>query len=90
MQSVADRTRTALRRRRGIEALIVGGGVSLNSRLRTVLADLCEREGVKLLMAKPKFCGDNGAMIAGLAYYRRNVVGDDAMRVDATPSLEIG
>lgn len=90
VQSVADRTRTALRRRRGIEALIVGGGVSLNSRLRTVLADLCEREGVKLLMAKPKFCGDNGAMIAGLAYYRRNVVGDDAMRVDATPSLEIG
>ena len=87
VQAVADRTRTALKRR-NCKALIVGGGVSLNSRLRAVLADTCRRAGVRLLMAQPKFCGDNGAMIAALAYYRRNKTGDAAMRLDAAPSLD--
>ena len=86
VQAIADRTQTALRRRR-YNALILGGGVSLNSRVRQVLADVCRRAGVPLLMAKPKFCGDNGAMIAGLAFYRRNITGDDAMKIDAAPSL---
>ena len=89
VQAVADRTRTALRQGR-YRALVLGGGVSLNSRLRQVLGELCAAEKVELLMAKPKYCGDNGAMIAALAYYRRNLAGEDAMRVDAAPSLEIG
>ena len=41
-------------------------------------------------MAKPKYTGDNGAMIAGLAYYRRNLVGDAAMTIDVSPSLQVG
>lgn len=84
---VADRTAHALRRR-NYRALIVGGGVSLNSRLRTVLAQVAERAGVRLLMAKPKYCGDNGAMIAGLAYYRRNKTGAAAFALDVAPSLD--
>ncbi|MGN0854924.1 MAG: tRNA (adenosine(37)-N6)-threonylcarbamoyltransferase complex transferase subunit TsaD [Kiritimatiellia bacterium] len=90
VQAVADRTRTALVRQRGrYRALLLGGGVSLNSRLRTVLAGLCAAEKIPLLMAQPKYCGDNGAMIAGLAYYRRNHVGDDALRLDVAPALEV-
>ena len=88
VQAVADRTRAALRRTR-YSALVLGGGVSLNSRIRAVLADVCAEAGVPLLMAKPKYTGDNGAMIAGLAYYRRNHV-DDALALDANPSLEVG
>ena len=87
VQAVADRTRTALRRR-DYRAMIVGGGVSLNSRLREVLGETCRKARVPLLMAKPKFCGDNGAMIAALAYYRRNKTGDAAMRLDVAPSLD--
>ena len=87
-QAVADRTRAALRRAR-YGALVFGGGVSLNSRIRAVLADACREAGVPLLMAKPKYTGDNGAMIAGLAYYRRNHVAD-AMALDANPCLEVG
>ena len=34
--------------------------------------------------------GDNGAMVAGLAFYRRNVFGDAAFRADASPSLQVG
>ena len=88
VQAVADRTRAALRRKR-YHALVLGGGVSLNSRVRAVLTEVCGEAGVPLLMAKPKYTGDNGAMIAGLAYYRRNHV-DDAMALDVCPSLEVG
>ena len=87
-QAVADRTRAALRRR-DYRALIVGGGVSLNSRIREVLADVAAEAKVELLMAKPKYTGDNGAMIAGLAYFRRNHV-DDAMSLDVNPCLQVG
>ena len=87
VQAVADRTLTALKRRK-CKSLIVGGGVSLNSRLRTVLGEVCKRAGIKLLMAQPKYCGDNGAMIAALAYYRRNKSGEEAMRLDVSPSLD--
>ena len=89
VQAVADRTRAALRRR-AYRALILGGGVSLNSRVRAVLGEVAARAKIPLLMAQPKYCGDNGAMIAGLAYYRRNLVGDAALRLDVHPSLEAG
>ena len=87
-QAVADRTRTALRRKR-YRTLLIGGGVSLNSRIRAVLTDVAREAGVPLLMAKPKYTGDNGAMIAGLAYYRRNHV-EDAMSLDVNPCLQVG
>ena len=89
VQAVADRTRRALRRG-NYRSLIVGGGVSLNSRLREVLQNLAREERVELLMAKAKYCGDNGAMIAALAYYRRNLTGEAAMSVDVKPCLEVG
>ena len=88
VQAVADRTRAALNRKR-YKSFILGGGVSLNSRIRTVLAEVAAEAGVPLYMAKPKYTGDNGAMIAGLAYYRRNHVGD-AMTLDVNPCLEVG
>ena len=88
VRAVADRTRAALRRRR-YRSFILGGGVSLNSRIRAVLTDVARDAGVPLYMAKPKYTGDNGAMIAGLAYYRRNHV-EDAMKLDVNPCLEVG
>ena len=88
VQAVADRTRTALRRKR-YKSFILGGGVSLNSRIRAVLNEVAAEAGVPLYMAKPKYTGDNGAMIAGLAYYRRNHV-EDAMKLDVNPCLAVG
>ncbi len=87
--TLADRTATALKRRR-YKALIVGGGVSLNGRLRTRLAEVAADAGVPLLLAAPKYCGDNAAMIAGLAYWRRNVSGDVALSIDVEPTLQPG
>lgn len=87
--TLADRTATALKRRR-YRALIVGGGVSLNGRLRARLAEVASAAGVPLLLAAPKYCGDNAAMIAGLAFYRRNVTGETAMAIDVNPTLQPG
>ena len=86
--SIADRTASALKRR-PYRALIVGGGVSLNGALREALARVASDAGVELLLAKPKYCGDNAAMIAGLAYYRRNVTDDAALAADVEPSLVV-
>ena len=87
--SISDRTSFALRRRR-YRSLIVGGGVSLNASLRDALVDVAKDAGVELLLAKPKYCGDNAAMIAGLAYFRKNVSDLDALGIDVHPSLEAG
>jgi N6-L-threonylcarbamoyladenine synthase len=48
--------------------LLVGGGVSANSLLRTGLADLCVLRSVHLLLPPLAFCLDNGAMIAALGH----------------------
>ena len=87
--ALADRTARALGRR-AYKALVVGGGVSLNGRLRARLAEVAQAAGVPLLLAQPKFCGDNAAMIAGLAHWRRNVAGDAALAVDVDPTLRPG
>jgi len=87
--TLADRTATALKRRQ-YRSLIVGGGVSLNGRLRARLAEVASAAGVPLLLAAPKYCGDNAAMIAGLAFYRRNVTGETAMAIDVNPTLQPG
>jgi N6-L-threonylcarbamoyladenine synthase len=65
------------------------GGVSLNSRLRSDLADLAKRKGIRLLLAEPKHCGDNAAMIAGLASAGRGLWDEAAFQADAEPSLPL-
>ena len=87
--TLADRTRMALCRR-AYKALVVGGGVSLNGRLRAKLAEVAASMNMPLLLAPPKYCGDNAAMIAGLAYYKQTPTGDDALNVDVNPALQAG
>ncbi len=50
----------------GIHTVVAGGGVAANSHLRAVLA---ERRDIKCIFPPLKLCGDNGAMIAGVAYH---------------------
>lgn len=53
--------------RNHVRALIVGGGVSANSHVRSELAGICETHGLELRLPDPAYCMDNAAMIAGLA-----------------------
>ena len=89
VEVLADRTAHALRRR-AYKSLIVGGGVSLNGRLRTKLSETAAAAGVPVMLAKPGYCGDNAAMIAGLAFYRQNLSGDAALATDVMPTLQPG
>jgi len=73
----------------GYRALAVGGGVSLNRRLRERLAEVAGRRHVPLLLAEPRFCGDNAAMIAGLAGAGGGMRGSAALELDAVPSLAL-
>lgn len=69
-------------------SIAVGGGVSLNGRLREALATIAEKRGVTLLLAQPKYCGDNAAMIAGIAGAGGGLR-EGALALDVTPNLEI-
>jgi N6-L-threonylcarbamoyladenine synthase len=48
----------------GLSALAVVGGVSANSRLRTLLLERAERDGIRLSLSPMAYCTDNAAMIA--------------------------
>ena len=49
----------------GITTVVAGGGVAANSYLR---ARLAARNGLRCIFPPLSLCGDNGAMVAGLAY----------------------
>ncbi|MCF7838606.1 MAG: tRNA (adenosine(37)-N6)-threonylcarbamoyltransferase complex transferase subunit TsaD, partial [Candidatus Marinimicrobia bacterium] len=53
--------------RTGARAVVCAGGVACNGALRAGLASLCAARGVRLLLARPGWCTDNAAMIAGWA-----------------------
>ncbi len=48
-------------------ALVVVGGVAANVSLRRVLAEKCERRGIRLVVPPPELCMDNAAMIGAAA-----------------------
>lgn len=51
----------------GLKTIAVSGGVSCNSRLRERFQKACNAHDFKLLLAEPKLCTDNAAMIAHVA-----------------------
>jgi N6-L-threonylcarbamoyladenine synthase len=53
-------------RERGMDTLLLGGGVAANSRLREMAQERCTAAGVVLRVPRPGLCTDNGAMVAAL------------------------
>ena len=51
---------------RGIENLIIAGGVAANSRLRELAQERCIKAKINLRIPSPALCTDNGAMVAAL------------------------
>lgn len=51
-------------------AVVVAGGVALNSLLRTRLEAWAQEEGVRVFLPAPRFCADNAAMIALAGWIR--------------------
>ena len=53
-------------RRRGVDDLLIGGGVAANSRLRVMAEERAARHGIRVRVPRPRLCTDNGAMVAAL------------------------
>lgn len=70
VEAVMLKVRRALERTPDARQVLVGGGVSANSRLRAELDALARETGRRVRVPKPEYCLDNAAMIAGLAAER--------------------
>lgn len=67
--------------------LVICGGVACNSRLRSLAMEEAAKRGIQLLIAKPQYCTDNAAMIAGCGYYQLLRGRIHALDLDARPRL---
>ena len=54
----------------GVRRIVLSGGVAANSRLREKMKEQADAEGLDVFFPSPKFCTDNGAMIALTGYHR--------------------
>ncbi|MCP3423433.1 tRNA (adenosine(37)-N6)-threonylcarbamoyltransferase complex transferase subunit TsaD [Nocardioides pinisoli] len=64
---------------RGIEDILIGGGVAANSRLRAMAEERAAAHGIRVRVPRPGLCTDNGAMVAAL--------GAELVARGRTPSL---
>ena len=74
---------------RGEKRIVVAGGVAANSRLRKMLSDECDREGLELYYPPPSLCTDNAAMIGCAAYYRYRAGEFDGLDLDGVADLPL-
>lgn len=71
------------------KSLVIGGGVSANSLLRTRVADLGDKLNLTVRIPAFAYCLDNAAMIAGLAYTHYQAGQFDGLDLPAVASGSI-
>jgi N6-L-threonylcarbamoyladenine synthase len=64
---------------RGVERLVLTGGVAANRGLRQCAAEACAREGVELFVPSMRACTDNAAMIAYAGAQKLAAGADDGL-----------
>ncbi|MGH3752690.1 MAG: tRNA (adenosine(37)-N6)-threonylcarbamoyltransferase complex transferase subunit TsaD [Pseudonocardiaceae bacterium] len=75
---------------RGIDTLLIGGGVAANSRLRALARHRCAAAGLRLRVPRPRLCTDNGAMVAALgAHLLAAGAPPSQLDIPADPALPI-
>jgi N6-L-threonylcarbamoyladenine synthase len=73
----------------GIRRIVLSGGVAANSRLRAKMKEQAAAEDIETFFPAPKFCTDNGAMIAltGYEWLKRGRRDDYRLNADADLTL---
>lgn len=66
---LVDKAILALKQKKA-SALVLGGGVACNRRLRDRMRERAGAEGASVYVPRPEYCTDNGAMIAVAGYHR--------------------
>ena len=74
----------------GFNKIVIAGGVSANSKLRTEAKRLCDSHGWELNIPELKYRGDNAAMIASQGYYEylAGVRADESLNAYATMPMD--
>lgn len=68
------------------KSVMVGGGVIANKHLRDKLQQQADINNIKLVIPPIRFCTDNAAMVAGLAYHKWQKKQIDNLYLDAMPT----
>ena len=77
-------------RDRGVETVLLGGGVVANSRLRERIEKAGAEAGMRVLIPSIDLCTDNGAMIALAGAWRLRRGDRSSLGIGADPSMELG
>lgn len=85
VEMLVARTAAAARRARA-RAIVLGGGVACNTRLRERMAEEGTRIGCPVLAPPLRLCTDNAAMIAGLAFHLARAGRTSQLDLDAIPT----
>jgi len=72
-----------------LQDIVVGGGVSLNSRLREKFVRKGAETKIRVHFPGPSLCADNAAMIAGLGYFKLSKFSETDYNFDAEPYLKL-
>lgn len=74
----------------GYTKLVIAGGVSANSKLRSEAEKICKKHNWELYLPELKYCGDNAVMIASQGYYefKAGVTADESLNAYATMPLD--
>jgi N6-L-threonylcarbamoyladenine synthase len=74
----------------GVDTLVLGGGATANSRIRSLAQQRCDASGITLRVPKPRLCTDNGVMIATLgAHVIAGGAEPSALTVATDPGLSV-
>jgi N6-L-threonylcarbamoyladenine synthase len=76
-------------RNRGRKTVALSGGVSCNTRVRERFAVECEKQGFELLVAEPRYCTDNAAMIGFVAAMKLARGEFSPITLDIDPNLRL-
>lgn len=74
----------------GYTKIVLAGGVSANSKLRSETDKICKKHGWELTLPELKYCGDNAAMIASQGYFEflNGVSADESLNAYATMPID--
>jgi N6-L-threonylcarbamoyladenine synthase len=73
-----------------VDKLVIAGGVSANSLLRSTLQQECDKHGYQFFMPDKSLCGDNAVMVGSQGYYEFlcGNIADSDLNAFATMSIE--
>ena len=74
---------------KGVDTILLSGGVGANSGLRQRLAQLGAQRGIKVYYPPPVLCTDNAAMIGCAGYYRYRRGDFASWDLNAVPGLQL-